>query len=120
MYNQVYTKALKLMVSTNFLSDLFFNFCCSTALRSFIVLLSKVFFIYYLVDPASGHTLFFKIKPCMSKCFVFFTLDCGRLIITVVVLLKFLFRWIPVVILELIHVTKNIYIFICILDIYFF
>ena len=41
----------------------------------------------YLVDPASSHTLFFKIKPCMSKCSVFYTLDCIRLIITVIVLL---------------------------------
>ena len=34
----------------------------------------------YLVDPASSHTLVLKIKPCMSKCFVILTLDCGRLI----------------------------------------
>ena len=52
----------------------------------------------YLVDPASSHTLVLKIKPCMSKCFVFITLDCGRLIITVIVLLRLLYRWIPVVI----------------------
>ena len=65
----------------------------------------------YLVDPASSHTLVLKIKPCMSKCYVsFMTLDCGRLIITVIVLLRLLYRWIPMVILELIHVTKNIYI----------
>ena len=51
----------------------------------------------YLVDPASSHTLVLKIKPCMSKCFVFITLDCGRLIITVIVLLRLLYRWIPVV-----------------------
>lgn len=66
----------------------------------------------YLVDPASSHTLVLKIKPCMSKCFVFVTLDCGRLIITVIVLLRLLCRWIPVVILELIHVTKNIFFYI--------
>ena len=66
----------------------------------------------YLVDPASSHTLVLKIKPCMSKCFVFITLDCGRLIITVIVLLRLLYRWIPVVILELIHVTKNIFFYI--------
>ena len=66
----------------------------------------------YLVDPASSHTLVLKIKPCMSKCFVFLTLDCGRLIITVIVLLRLLYRWIPVVILELIHVTKNIFFYI--------
>ena len=52
----------------------------------------------YLVDPASSHTLVLKIKPCMSKCFVILTLDCGRLIITVIVLLRLLYRWIPVVI----------------------
>ena len=66
----------------------------------------------YLVDPASSHTLVLKIKPCMSKCFVFLTLDCGRLIITVIVLLRLLYRWIPVVILELIHVTKIIFFYI--------
>ena len=66
----------------------------------------------YLVDPASSHTLVLKIKPCMYKCFVFITLDCGRLIITVIVLLRLLYRWIPVVILELIHVTKNIYFYV--------
>ena len=66
----------------------------------------------YLVDPASSHILVLKIKPCMSKCFVFVTLDCGRLIITVIVLLRLLYRWIPVVILELIHVTKNIFFYI--------
>ena len=66
----------------------------------------------YLVDPASSHTLVLKIKPCMSKCFVILTLDCGRLIITVSVLLRLLYRWIPVVILELIHVTKNIFLYI--------
>ena len=63
----------------------------------------------YLVDPASSHSLVLKIKPCMSKCFVFITLDCGRLIITVIVLLRLFYRWIPVVILELIHVTKIIF-----------
>ena len=62
----------------------------------------------YLVDPASSHTLVLKIKPCMSKCCVCKTLDCGRLIITVIVLLRLPFRWIPVAILELIHVTNNI------------
>ena len=36
----------------------------------------------------------------MSKCFVYVTLDCGRLIITVVVLLRLFCRWIPVVIPE--------------------
>ena len=66
----------------------------------------------YLVDPASSHTLVLKIKPCMYKCFVFITLDCGRLIITVIVLLRLLYRWIPVVILELIHVIKNIFFYI--------
>ena len=74
----------------------------------FILLFDSV----YLVDPASSHTLVLKIKPCISKCFVFITLDCGRLIITVIVLLRLLYRWIPVVILELIHVTKNIFFYI--------
>ena len=63
----------------------------------------------YLVDPASSHTLVLKIKPCMSKCFDCLTLDCRRLIITVIVLLRLPYRWIPVEILELIHVTKNIF-----------
>ena len=63
----------------------------------------------YLVDPASSHTLVLKIKPCMSKCIVVTTLDCRRLIITVIVLLRLFYRWIPVEILELIHVTKNIF-----------
>ena len=71
----------------------------------------------YLVDPASSHRLVLKIKPCMSKCFVLLTLDCGRLIITVIVLLRLLYRWTPVVILELIHLTKNIFFYI--LSIYF-
>ena len=67
----------------------------------------------YLVDPASSHTLVLKIKPCMSKCFVsFMTLDCGQLIKTVIVLLRLLYRWIPMVILGLIHVTKNIFFYI--------
>ena len=44
--------------------------------------------IVYLVDPASSHTLVLKIKPCMSKCFAYSTLDCERLIITVIVLLN--------------------------------
>lgn len=84
-----------------------------------IVVMSEEFYISlmsfhccYLVDPASSHTLVLKIKPCMSKCFVFVTLDCGRLIITVIVLLRVLYRWIPVVILELIHVTRNIFFYI--------
>ena len=63
----------------------------------------------YLVDPASSHTLVLKIKPCMSKCIVVITLDCRRLIITVIVLLRLFYMWIPVEILELIHVTKNIF-----------
>ena len=63
----------------------------------------------YLVDPASSHTLVLKIKPCMSKCIVVITLDCRRLIITVIVLLRLFYRWIPVEILELIHVIKNIF-----------
>ena len=62
----------------------------------------------YLVDPASSHTLVLKIKPCMSKCFDCLTLDCRRLIITVIVLLRLPYRWIPVEILELIHVINNI------------
>ena len=73
----------------------------------------------YLVDPASSHTLVLKIKPCMSKCFVNLSLDCGQLIITVIVLLNLLYRWIPVVILELIHVIKK-YIFLYIIKVLFF
>ena len=41
----------------------------------------------YLVDPASSHMLVLKIKPCMSKCFDCLTLDCRRLIKTVMVYL---------------------------------
>ena len=63
----------------------------------------------YLVDPASSHTLVLKIKPCMSKYFDDFTLDCRRLITTVIVLLILSYRWIPVEILELIH-DKKIYV----------
>ena len=73
---------------------------------------SSSFYQLNLVDPASSHTLVLKIKPCMSKCFVILTLDCGRLIITVILLLRLLYSWIPVVILELIHVTKNIFFYI--------
>jgi len=43
----------------------------------------------------------------MSKCFDCLTLDCRRLIITVIVLLRLPYRWIPVEILELIHVANN-------------
>ena len=57
----------------------------------------------YLVDPASSHTLVLKIKPCMSKCGDLHSLDCGRLIRTVIVYLMVPFTWITVVILELIH-----------------
>ncbi len=57
----------------------------------------------YLVDPASSHTLVLKIKACMSKCGVLYTLDCGRLITTVIVYLMDPITWITVVILELIH-----------------
>ena len=64
---------------------------------------SSSFYHLNLVDPASSHTLVLKIKPCMSKCFVFVTLDCRRLIITVIVLLRLLCMWIPTVKLWLIH-----------------
>ena len=37
-----------------------------------IQLLEILLFIY-LVDPASSHILVLKIKPCMSKCFVYVT-----------------------------------------------
>ena len=81
---------------------------------------ASFFYQLNLVDPASSHTLVLKIKPCMSKCFVFVILDCRRLIITVIVSLKLLFRWIPVVILELKH-AKIKCIFFCIwLRYYFF
>ena len=63
----------------------------------------------YLVDPASSHTLVLKIKPCMFKCFDCPTLDCRRLITTVIVLLRLSYRWIPVEILELIHVTNYMF-----------
>ena len=62
----------------------------------------------YLVDPASSHTLVLKIKPCMSKCFDDFILDCRRLNTTVIVLFILSHRWIPVEILELIH-AKHLY-----------
>jgi len=48
----------------------------------------------------------------MSKCIIVITLDCRRLIITVIVLLRIFYRWIPVEILELIHVAKNIFFYI--------
>ena len=87
----------------------YINYMISKITRKFMLLLRHC---SYLVDPASSHRLVLKIKPCMSKCYVFVTLDCGRLIITVIVLLRLLYRWIPVVILELIHVTKNIFFYI--------
>ena len=46
----------------------------------------------YLVDPGSSHTLVLKIKPYISKCFVFLKFDCGQLIITVIELLRILYR----------------------------
>ena len=95
----------RLVISYSWLSSDYKPFMVYNASRRFMLLSSQC---SYLVDPASSHTLVLKIKPCMSKCFVILTLDCGRLIITVIVLLRLLYRWIPVVILELIHVTKNI------------
>ena len=53
--------------------------------RSLLYKASSTFNQLNLVDPASSHTLVFKIKPCMSKCFDCLTLDCRRLIITVIV-----------------------------------
>ena len=73
----------------------YINYMISKITRKFMLLLRHC---SYLVDPASSHRLVLKIKPCMSKCYVFVTLDCGRLIITVIVLLRLLYRWIPVVI----------------------
>ena len=87
----------------------YINYMISKVTRKFMLLLRHC---SYLVDPASSHRLVLKIKPCMSKCFVNLSLDCGQLIITVIVLLNLLYRWIPVVILELIHVTKNIFFYI--------
>ena len=81
---------------------------CIASLRFMLLSL----FFNYLVDPASSHTLVLKTKPCISKWFVIKPLDCGRLIITVIVLLRLSYRWVPVVILELIHVTKNIFFYI--------
>ena len=39
--------------------------------RSLLYKASLTFNQLNLVDPASSHTLVFKIKPCMYKCFVF-------------------------------------------------
>ena len=99
----------RLVISYSWLSSDYKSFMVYNASRRFMLLSSHC---SYLVDPASSHTLVLKIKPCMSKCFVILTLDCGRLIITVIVLLRLLYRWIPVVILELIHVIKNIFFYI--------
>ena len=71
-------------------------------------LMSLLWYNNFLVDPASSHTLVLEIKPCMSKCIITIILDYKRLIITVIVLLRLSYRWIPVEILELIHVTKNV------------
>ena len=70
---------------------------CIASLRFMLLSL----FFNYLVDPASSHTLVLKTKPCISKWFVIKPLDCGRLIITVIVLLRLSYRWVPVVIPEL-------------------
>ena len=85
----------RLVISYSWLSSDYKSFMVYNASRRFMLLSSHC---SYLVDPASSHTLVLKIKPCMSKCFVILTLDCGRLIITVIVLLRLLYRWIPVVI----------------------
>ena len=58
-----------------------------------------------LADPARNHTHVLKIKPCMSKGLVFEIIDCKRLIITGIVCLKFIFRWIPVVIMVKLYAT---------------
>ena len=71
-------------------------------------LMSLLWYNNFLVDPASSHTLVLEIKPCMSKCIINIILDYKRLIITVIVLLRLSYKWIPVEILELIHVTKNL------------
>ena len=99
----------RLVISYSWLSSDYKSFMVYNASRRFMLLSSHC---SYLVDPASSHTLVLKIKPCMSKCFVILTLDCGRLIRTVILLLRLLYSWIPVVILELIHVTKNIFFYI--------
>ena len=75
-------------------------------------LMSLSWYNNFLVDPASSHTLVLKIKPCMSKCIITIILDYKRFIITVFVLLRLSYRWIPVEILELIHVTKNVLLYI--------
>ena len=59
----------------------------------------------YLVDPASGHMLVSKIKPCMSK----HELNNGEAAngsLQQPLFLGSCFTWITVVILELIHATK--------------
>ena len=55
-------------------------------------ILYRPFCYCYLVDPGSSHTLVLKIKPYISKCFVFLKFDCGQLIITVIELLRILYR----------------------------
>ena len=59
----------------------------------------------YLVDPASGHMLVSKIKPCMSKHEPIYG-EAANGSLQQPLFLGSYFTWITVVILELIHAIK--------------
>ena len=57
----------------------------------------------YLVDPASSHMLVSKIKPCMSKYKQLYSETANGSLYQLLFIWWFLYYWITVVILELIH-----------------
>ena len=59
-----------------------------------------------LVDPASSHMLVSKIKPCMSQYQLLHGNIANDSLKTVVVYLMAFIRWIPLIILELIHAYR--------------
>ena len=65
--------------------------------------LHVIYWLCYLVDPASSDMLASRVKPCMSKYKHFILWNCVRLIISAIINLMVLTTWISVVILELIH-----------------
>ena len=50
-----------------------------------------VIILIYLVDPASSHIFILKSKPCMSKFFDLYTIDCEWLIITIIINMNYFY-----------------------------
>ena len=94
-----YFVALSLVDGITYVAKFFFlwkkNFLCFR--------LQVIYWLCYLVDPASSDMLASRVKPCMSKYKHFILWNCVRLIISAIINLMVLTTWISVVILELIH-----------------